>query len=124
MVGGRARRPSRPPYSAHRSQPWRNHDLPSVRRATSDHSCCLQQMRLASGIQLIAQHGANCPMPELLGLVAAPPLPLLLRKFQSAMDTRGTHTSVGRYPDGTPNSLWPIGQATPVRTVDFDYVEI
>jgi hypothetical protein len=73
---------------------------------------------------LIAQHGANCPMPELLGLVAAPPLPLLLRKFQSAMGTRGTHTSVGRYPDGTPNSLWPLGQATPVRTVDFDYVEI
>jgi hypothetical protein len=25
----------------------------------------------------------------------------VLRKFQSAMDTRGTHTSVGGYPDGT-----------------------
>ena len=27
--------------------------------------------------------------------------PSVLRKFQSAMDTRGTHTSVRGYPDGT-----------------------
>jgi hypothetical protein len=35
--------------------------------------------------------------------------PSVLRKFQSAMDTRGTHTSVGGYPDGTQIPYGPSG---------------
>jgi hypothetical protein len=37
----------------------------------------------------------------------------VLRKFQSAMDTRGNPYERRRVPRWDPNSLWPVGQATP-----------
>jgi hypothetical protein len=42
-----------------------------------------------------------------------PTAPSLLRKFQSAMDTRGNPYDRRRVPGWDPNSLWPVGQATP-----------
>jgi hypothetical protein len=75
MVGGRARRSSRPPGSARRCQPWRNHD-PSARdepHATILIACTKCDWKAAfNRDELIAQHGAACPLPELLSLVTAP----------------------------------------------------
>src|SRR4051794_37303090 len=75
MVGGCARRPSRPPGSAHRSRPWRNHNLPSPRRAKYDIlvACTKCDWRAAfDRDELIAAHGADYPLPNLLSLVTAP----------------------------------------------------
>ena len=75
MVGRRAGRPSRSQArAAHRSRSQAS-VLSACRRTARDHTCRAQQVRLAGCVfarDLIASHGGNYTMPNLLDHLAAP----------------------------------------------------
>jgi len=62
----------RPP-GAHRSQPWRNDDLPSPRRAKYDHPRCLHERDAAQQLVKFMSSPEAAPLIRKSGMEPPPP---------------------------------------------------